>query len=94
MLHLLLSADSAAWQDCSACCSAEDTVVLLGEAVMRLGCGGAESGPGFPCRMAVSAPDARARGLSDEMAGEGVELIGDAGLLSLIEAHRHCLSWR
>ncbi len=92
VLHLLLSANAAALDDCLACCFEEDCVALLGEAVMLMS--GDESPLRFPCRIAVSAADAAARGVGRELAAAGVELVDDAALMGLIESHRHCLSWR
>lgn len=91
MLHLVLSDDAGAWRACRACCSPADTALVLDAAVMRLIAGQVGE---WPCRLAVSAPDAQARGLTQHMAGSGVEFIDDAGAIDLIAAHRRCLSWR
>lgn len=91
ILHLVLSDDGGAWRACRACCSAQDTVLLLDAGVMRLTAGSASE---WPCRMAVSVPDAQARGLEEGLAGTGVEFVDDARAIGLVAAHRHCLSWR
>lgn len=94
ILHLLLSADDRAWRECRSCARGEDTVVLLADGVMGLTGERSEPAPDFPCRVAASAGDARARGLPAEAADDGLELITDPQLVGLIEAHGHCLSWR
>lgn len=94
ILHLLLSGDARAWRDCRAACSEQDTVLLLDAGVMALavlGGGGLEESP---CRLVVSALDAQARSLSEEMAGPALAFMKDEDIVGLIEAHRHCLSWR
>lgn len=92
ILHLVLSDDAGAWQACRACCSAEDTVLLMDAGVMLLAAAAPVSG--LPCRLAVAAVDAEARGLTEDASGTNPAFITDAGALDLITAHRHCLSWR
>ena len=94
VLHLLLSADPRAWRDCSAACTAQDCVVLLGEAVLLMPGVDRESGAGFDCRLAVSGPDAEARGLTADMAADGVDFVDDPGLVTLVATYDRCLSWR
>lgn len=93
ILHLLLSADQDALRDCRAGVSDGDTVVLLADGVMSLAFEGRIGKETFACRLVVSAPDARARGLF-EHATEGYECVDDCAIVALIESHRHCLSWR
>ena len=94
ILHLLLSGDARAWRDCLAACCEQDTVLLLDAGVMALAVLGEGGLQGSPCRLAVSALDAQARGLSEDMAGPALAFIKDEDIVALIEAHRHCLSWR
>lgn len=94
VLHFLLSADPRAWRDCSAACADEDCVVLLGEAVLLMPGVGRDSRHGIDCRLAISGPDAEARGLSADMAADGVDFLDDPGLVALIECYDRCLSWR
>ncbi len=92
ILHLLLSADSAAARDCGACGTAADTVVILDEGVMSLPALMEDDRPWFAGRVVVAESDLRARGLPGGIAS-GLELVDDDGIVALIESHRHCLSW-
>lgn len=92
ILHLLLSADSAAARDCGACGTAADTVVVLDEGVMSLPALMENDPPWFAGRVVVAENDLRARGLPDGITN-GIELVDDERIVKLIESHRHCLSW-
>jgi sulfur relay protein TusB/DsrH len=94
VLHLLMSTRESALEACRSCCQGDDTVVLLDAGAMVSGYEAASAIADFPCKVAVSAPDALARGLAEQVVELGLERIGDADLVRLIEAHQHCLSWR
>lgn len=94
ILHLLLSANEAAWVDCFHACSKADSVVALDAAVMRLANGDVTERFPFPCRLSAAGPDARARGLTAVLERLEIPTVTDAGLIDLIDAHRACLSWR
>lgn len=91
MLHLVLTGHSDAWSECLAACSGEDTVLLLDAGVM----GAAKHDPAsvFPCRLAISVVDFRARGLAEAVVSDTCEWVDDAAIIDLIEAHARCLSW-
>lgn len=94
VLHLLLTAEAEAWRECRSCCRPDDTVVLLDAAVLSLGQEATSQMRRFSCRVAVSLPDAHARGMPDRTMPEGADLVSDAQLVELIAGHRLCLTWR
>ena len=90
----MLSADRRAWQECCACLGEGDQVVLLDAGVMLL------ADPEADCSfmpfgsLAVSAADASARGLDAAQPVTGAHWVSDAEIVTLLERHSHCLSWR
>lgn len=89
---MLMSMDSGPAEECGACSTKADTLVLLADAVMCLGATSGWERPSFAGRVVVSEADLRARGLP-AAAANGLELVDDEAVVALIEAHRHCLSW-
>lgn len=89
-----MSADRGPWWDCVRCCKADDTVVLLDAAVMRLTAESEQSLSEFPCLIVASGPDAEARIGPVIRDQNGIRLISDGDLIRLMKAHPHCLSWR
>ena len=94
VLHLLMSTDTQAWQACLACCAGGDTVVLLDAAVMGLTGKFTESSNVFPCAVAISEPDALARGLHKHAGSDAIAMVSDSDVVELLETHKQCLSWR
>ena len=92
-LHLLLSVSENAWRDCLLASKASDTVVLLDEGVLGLVRNDRHCRP-ESCRMLVSAADLQARMGTLPADAEEVALVSDADLVSLLESHAHCVSWR
>lgn len=94
ILHLLLGSEKVLWRDCLRHCQATDTVVLLDGAVMGLT--RLEEGmiDDFPCPVHVSGPDIDARLGANFCESRQLSRISDAELVTLIESHQHCMSWR
>lgn len=92
-LHLVLSAAQAAWEDCKRFYKEGDTVLFLADGVMCLLQGDdAESAVLVPGRYCEA--DLAARGLLALAQKRGLDIFQDADLGSLLERHRHCLSWK
>ena len=92
-LHLLLSADHDAIEDCLRAADQDDTVLILADGVMAL-----LHTPltRFPdgCGVLFSAPDLEARGLAAVAAERDIGVVEDVGITTLLADHRHCLSWK
>ena len=92
-LHLVLTAAQAAWEDCARFHNEGDTVLFLADGVMRLlrddDVEGAVRVPGRYCEA-----DLAARGLLALAQERGIDIFQDADLGSLLERHRHCMSWK
>lgn len=92
-LHLVLSVDQAAWEDCTRFHNEGDTVLFLADGVMRLLQDDDDEGavlvPGRYCEA-----DLAARGLLALAQERGIDIFQDADLGILLERHRHCMSWK
>ena len=94
VLHLLLSAEQSAWQDCLRACQSTDTVVLLDAGVMGLVGSSPNSIKDFPCAVIASKPDVSARVGTVGGVNTQVTLVSDDELIGLLADHPRCLSWR
>lgn len=87
-LHLLLSPEALA--DCRSQLLAGDRLVLLDRGVGLLADPEALADLGERASLNASVEDRRARGLPAQPAAPDVD---DAGVVALVERHRHVLSW-
>ena len=93
-LHLVLTAGEGAFDPCRKLCQAGDSVLFIDSGVRQLLMG--EPGKRLPPGVAVyySKPDLEARGLLGAAEAVHVRILDDSGFTNLLEAHRHCLSWK
>jgi sulfur relay protein TusB/DsrH len=94
-LHLLCSADPAAWQDCRGQLSGGDCVLLLDRGVEWLLNTGFLAGFDAASTNTLYAldEDAQARGLAGTAVDRPGLFIDRSGWVRLIETHPHILSW-
>ena len=93
MLHLILTAEQASWQQCRRLCSPGDQVVLAAAAVGALSRPDSLRASDFPCEVRAMDVDVAALGYEEATRAGGVELISDADFVRLTEAHSKILSW-
>jgi sulfur relay protein TusB/DsrH len=95
-LHLLLSANISAWQDCAGVCRRNDEVLLADagvglltqpEVVARL------LDATGPAQLSALQADVSARGLEACSSALRVSLLGDAGWVGKVCSHARVLSW-
>jgi len=92
-LHLVVSADAHALDDCLTHLAAEDSVLFLDAGVLQLLRSGPVSLAGGSAAVYFAAVDLRAQGLVDLARRSQVDILEDAGFCALLERHRHCLTW-
>ena len=68
-------------------------MVLLADAVV-VACGDIRRLEGFAGKIMALSADAEARGVGEVAAAIGLSKVDDAGLVGMIVAHDHCLTWR
>lgn len=85
-LHLVNHADVLG--DCLALAGPEDAVLLLENGVYA-----AVAGQAPQRHLHALEVDVRSRGIAGRLA-EQVEVIGDAGFVALVEAHKPVVTWR
>lgn len=93
-LHLVFSVGQAAFEACRKASTAGDSVVFMDNGVRQLLLG--EPGKLLPPGVAVyySEPDLEVRGLATPASNYQVRTLKDDAFPSLLENHRHCLSWK
>jgi len=92
-LHLVVSADARALDDCLAHLAAEDSVLFLDLGVLQLLRNGPGSLAGGAAAVYFAAVDLRAQNLVELARREQVDILEDAGFCALLQRHRHCLTW-
>ena len=91
-LHLVLSRQRRALENCLAVFNDGDTLLFLDAGVMHLPA--LSSAAGEMQEAAFMAADLQARGLLDAAHACGFSVMGDEGFADLLAAHEHCLSWK
>lgn len=92
-LHLVVSADERALDDCLRHLAARDTVVLLDRGVLHLLRSSSTACFDTPARVLFAEADLAAHGLADTALRGGVDTVDDAGVCALLAVCRHSLTW-
>ena len=91
-LHLVLSHQRSALENCLAVFNDGDTLLFLDAGVMHLP--SLVSDAGEMQEAVFMAADLQARGLLDAARARNFRVMGDEGFAGLLAGHDHCLSWK
>jgi sulfur relay protein TusB/DsrH len=95
-LHLVLSADAGAWQDCAELCRRDDEILLADAGVGLLAqpdaVAGLVDGSGQG-RVSALQSDVFARGLEACSSALEIALVTDSGWVDKVRSHARVLSW-
>jgi len=94
ILHLLMSSESQAFDQCLQASRREDVVVLMDRGVMKLMSLEEGTVSDFPCTVLVLRSDCEARIGPLQKPLEPVRSIDEGELVALMVSLPHCLSWR